>query len=591
MRSNGPTLSRPRKPPWKMLRPGDVLAVHPPREVHQQLLEHALEERHVAHAAVALGLDAVQPQRRPRVHGRVHVVERPLVRGKLAARVHVPLARELHELVLREIRIDQPQRDHVEREVPRREPRVLPRVGHREDVVVVDVLPRGVAAVLALRRRRGRGGIAVEPVAHHVVVELLRPDHARERAALDRRGFFVHRAARERRVELVRFRDAQVEQRVERTIDPAGVRAVGDAQPHRARRAGLDQPAVVQRRLRARAPGVDPVAVFAAHGAVDPALDVRRRRRHAERALEIRFVLREEVLRRAAVGEDPALAERRVLRDERVARRIGFAQRRLRRARAPRPLVAKPQLRQQMQRRALAPAVGGGDAHEHVVDVALRVLHHDVEVRVVREDAGVDELVLAPAAPARVVLVAQLPVRKRALRIAVQRFEVRLRRNGVEVPPVLLDVLAVIALRSAQAVEALFDDLVVLVPERGREAQPLVVVADAEDAVLAPAVRAQPRHLERKVVPRAAVGAVVLANGAPLAVAEIRPPAPPMLRARRGSLDPRALGIAVHGSSVAARVQGFLFARVAKGARARVFARSGGGLELRHHPGMHRAQR
>ena len=44
LRSNGPTLSSPRKPPWNTLRPADVLAVHPPREVHQQLLKHALEE-------------------------------------------------------------------------------------------------------------------------------------------------------------------------------------------------------------------------------------------------------------------------------------------------------------------------------------------------------------------------------------------------------------------------------------------------------------------------------------------------------------------------------------------------------------------
>ena len=48
LRSKTPMLSRPRKPPWKTLRPSRVLAVHPPGEVEQQLVEDALQERAVA---------------------------------------------------------------------------------------------------------------------------------------------------------------------------------------------------------------------------------------------------------------------------------------------------------------------------------------------------------------------------------------------------------------------------------------------------------------------------------------------------------------------------------------------------------------
>ena len=48
LRSNTPMLSSPRKPPWKMLRPCGVLAVHPPGEVQHQLVEDALEKREVA---------------------------------------------------------------------------------------------------------------------------------------------------------------------------------------------------------------------------------------------------------------------------------------------------------------------------------------------------------------------------------------------------------------------------------------------------------------------------------------------------------------------------------------------------------------
>ena len=62
-----------------------VLAVHPPGEVQQQLVEDALEERAIADAAPLL-LDLVDAPRRPGVHRRVHVAERPFVRGQLPVR-------------------------------------------------------------------------------------------------------------------------------------------------------------------------------------------------------------------------------------------------------------------------------------------------------------------------------------------------------------------------------------------------------------------------------------------------------------------------------------------------------------------------
>ncbi len=414
--------------------------------------------------------------------------------------------------------------------------------------------PVRVAAVLA---RRGRGRferVAVEPVAHDVVVELLGPDQPGEGAALDRRRLLVeHRV--QRGVEAIGFGDARVEAAVEVGVDAAAVRIVGQAQPHRARLARLERPAVVQRGLGPGSAGVDAVAVLAAHRAVDPALDVRRGRRDPEGALVVGLVLAEQRLARAAVAEEPMRAERGVLGDQHAAARRSLAQRRARHARLPRPLVAEPPLRQQVQRRADAGAVGDGEPDQHVVDVALGVLHHHVEVGVVGEDAGVDQLVLTALAPAARVLVAQLRVGKGPLRVAVQPLEVRVRGNGVEVPPVFLDVLAVVALRSAQPVQPLLEDLVVLVPQRRREAQPLVVVGQAEDAVLAPAVRPQPRLLERKVVPGGPVGAVVLAHGAPLAIAQVRSPAPPVLGMPRRRLDPRALGIAIHVRSSPTRAE------------------------------------
>jgi hypothetical protein len=46
----------------------------------------------------------------------------PTRRRELAVRVHVPLAREQDELVLRELGVDQRERHAVEREIPRRVP-------------------------------------------------------------------------------------------------------------------------------------------------------------------------------------------------------------------------------------------------------------------------------------------------------------------------------------------------------------------------------------------------------------------------------------------------------------------------------------
>src|SRR5215475_10118332 len=55
-----------------------VLAVHPPDEVHQQLLEDAFEPFNVTAPAAAL-LQPISEDRGPRVHGRVNVAKIPFV--------------------------------------------------------------------------------------------------------------------------------------------------------------------------------------------------------------------------------------------------------------------------------------------------------------------------------------------------------------------------------------------------------------------------------------------------------------------------------------------------------------------------------
>ena len=121
-----------------------VLAVDPPGEVEQQLLEDALEQLAVALAA-DLRLALVGEDRGPGVDGRVDVAEVPLVGRDLAVGVHVALAQHQLELLLGEVGVDERQRRAVEGEVPGGVPGVLPLVRHRDDVAVVHVVPVRVA--------------------------------------------------------------------------------------------------------------------------------------------------------------------------------------------------------------------------------------------------------------------------------------------------------------------------------------------------------------------------------------------------------------------------------------------------------------
>src|ERR1022692_4091722 len=107
----------------------------------------------------------------------------------------------------------------------------------------------------------------------------------------------------------------------------------------------------------------------------------------------------------------------------------------------------------------------------------------------------------------------------RVLRVAGQR---------VQVPPVFLDVLAVIALRSGQAERALLQDRVGAVPQCQPQAQPLLDVAEPGQPVLASAVGTGAGVLVRQVAPRLAVRAVIFADRPPLALADVRSPLIPL---------------------------------------------------------------
>ena len=131
-----------------------------------------------------------------------------------------------------------------------------------------------------------------------------------------------------------------------------------------------------------------------------------------------------------------------------------------------------------------------GDADEDVVRARLGVLHEHVKIPVIVEDAGIEQLVLELFPRALPVRFDQIPVRILPLRILVEILHIRVGGRAVEVKVVLLDVLAMVRLTVGEAEQALFQDRIPLVPQRQREAQPLLVIAEAPEPVLAPPVGA-----------------------------------------------------------------------------------------------------
>ena len=266
----------------------------------------------------------------------------------------------------------------------------------------------------------------------------------------------------------------------------------------------------------------------------------------------VRLVLAEEQRRLRAVrtGADleRVVAELGVARQDRPAVR-SRAQLGLGRLRVPRPLVAEPERREDVERGRLRAPVARGDAHQDVGRGRLRVVDLDDPVAVVVEDAGVDQLVFGLELGPRRVGLDQVLVRERGLRVVVAPAQPGAARDRVEVPPVLLDVLAVVALGAGQPEHPLLEDRVLAVPQGQRERQAVEDVGHPRHPVLVPAVRARAGVVVRERAPRVAAGGVVLADAAPGALGEVRPPlvprarlAPAVLRVA-GVLHPLALGV------------------------------------------------
>ena len=439
----------------------------------------------------------------------------------------------------------------MEREVPRRIPRVFPGIGHGEDVVVVEVRPVAIAALPAARRRRRPRRITRDPAADVVVEPLLAPQHAGDGLAHHELRVLAQRGGNDGGVELVRLTTTLIERLVEIREWRLQV-TVDQTQPHDGGSARRHLEHEVRCRLGALGHRIHGAALAVHDVVVEGVFDVEVGVLGAVEPPPIGLVLGIENLGRV-FDEQPIRPRQRRILDGDHSDPVGpprATKPRTIRADVPRPRVAEPQGRQQVQRGRIGTAVRRADLDQDVGRRRLRVFRDDVEVAVVVEDSGVEQLQLGvrPAAPA--VVLHEAGVRELALRILVEALHVGMRRGGVEEEEVFLHVLAVIALRPGEPEHPFLEDGILAVPHRKGEAEPLVVVRDPEDPVLAPAVGARARVVVREVIPRGAELRIILPHRPPLALREVRSPALPVDGAFRRLFEPlhlRGRGAIRHG--------------------------------------------
>ena len=139
-----PDIVQPEKTALEDISSAEILAIAPPGEVGNQLLENMSKESCITDATIARPVDLIDEEGRKRMHRWINGAEVPFIGGKLAVWMDVVSLQHEFELLLGEVRIDQNQRDAMKSQVPAGVPGILPLVRHRDDVVIDHMNPVGV---------------------------------------------------------------------------------------------------------------------------------------------------------------------------------------------------------------------------------------------------------------------------------------------------------------------------------------------------------------------------------------------------------------------------------------------------------------
>src|SRR5271166_7859 len=156
----------------------------------------------------------------------------------------------------------------------------------------------------------------------------------------------------------------------------------------------------------------------------------------------------------------------------------------------------------------------------------LSVLDEDVEIPVVIEDAGIQQLELR-SFPSPAALLDQLLVRIFPLRILVEHTHVAMGGGVIEVEPILFYILAMISFAASEAEHALFQNGIAAVPKCQCKNQQLIPIANPGNTILAPAIGLAACLIMGKKIPSVPVRTIVLPNSSPGPVADVGPPFPP----------------------------------------------------------------
>ncbi len=154
----------------------------------------------------------------------------------------------------------------------------------------------------------------------------------------------------------------------------------------------------------------------------------------------------------------------------------------------PSPSVAEPPLRQHMNRCRLCTTIVNRRANQNVVRRILGILDNAVKIVAVIEHTQITQLQLRFQPIALAVTTGQLLVGKLTLRILVKSLHVRVRGGRIDIKVNLFHIFAMVALWSAQPVQALLEDVIPRVPKRKRKTEPTFTVADPQQTIFTPTI-------------------------------------------------------------------------------------------------------
>ena len=132
-----------------------------------------------------------------------------------------------------------------------------------------------------------------------------------------------------------------------------------------------------------------------------------------------------------------------------------------------------------MQRRRFWTAVDNFNADQDVFRGCLCIFDEDIEVAVLLKYARIQKFKLQFLTAAPAIFLPEPCIGELRVWILVEIFHIGMRRGGIEVEVVLLDVLGMIAFIAGQPEEPFFEYRILAVPQRQRETDVLLAVTNA----------------------------------------------------------------------------------------------------------------